>query len=449
MPSPRTRRTLAQALAAAFLAGDWTSAGLTGRAREALVPPPRGLPLVVRRVLAAHPHPPHDAPRELAALVELVLRAVPDRPEGPPEHHVRRWWLSTGAMGRRPWPVPELATVADLGAYLDLDAGALAWLADVRAWERHAPDRRLRHYTYAWIARPDAPVRLLEQPKARLKAVQRRLLDEVLAFIPAHPAAHGFVAGRSVAGHAAAHTGTPVVLRFDVEDFFVSLAAGRVWGVLRSAGYSEAVAHVLTGLMTNSVAAGAWAEIPAPGAPHLRRAHALLGRRLAAPHLPQGAPTSPMLANLCAFSLDRRMAGLATRLGATYTRYADDLVLSGGPGLATRADRITATVRAIAAGEGLRLNERKTRVMGAAGRQLVGGIVVNERTNAPRDEYDRLKAILHNAARTGPGGQNRDGVPDFRAHLLGRIAWMAALNPARGARLRRSFDAIAWDEGAG
>ncbi|WP_324336047.1 reverse transcriptase family protein [Baekduia sp.] len=450
MPDHRTRRFLARALAAAFLAGEWDRAGLTERARATVIPPPRRLRHVVDRVLAAYPRPPRDAPRELAAFVEVVLDAVRGRAgPPPPPAHVRRWLLDTGAMGPRRWPaVPDLATVADLGAFLDLDAGRLAWLADVRSWERAAPDRRLRHYTYAWIARPDAPVRLLEQPKPRLKAIQRRLLHEVLAWIPAHPAAHGFVAGRSVAGHAAAHCGAPAVLRFDVEDFFVSLAAGRVWGVLRTAGYPEAVAHALTGLMTNSVAAGAWAEIPAPSAPHLRRAHALLGRRLAAPHLPQGAPTSPMLANLCAFSLDRRLAGLAARLGATYTRYADDLVLSGGPGLARRAEKVTATVRAIVADEGLRLNERKTRVMTAGGRQVVGGIVVNQRTNVPREEFDRLKAILHNAARHGPASQNRAGVADFRAHLLGRIAWVAALNPARGARLLRVFDAIDWDAAA-
>jgi hypothetical protein len=347
--------------------------------------------------------------------------------------------------GARPWPaIPVLDTPGDLAAFLDVEPGQLAWLADVRSRERTAADRRLRHYTYAWIARPAAPVRLLEQPKARLKGIQRRLLRELLVHILAHDAAHGFVPGRSVTGHAAAHAGAATVLRFDLEDFFVSLPAGRIYGVLRRAGYPEAVAHLLTGLTTNAVPPGAWADIPVPDDPRLRRAHHLLGRRLAAPHLPQGAPTSPLLANLCAFALDRRMAGLATRLGATYTRYADDLVLSGDRRLARGAARVTETVAAIAVSEGLRLNARKTRVMPAAGRQSVTGIVVNVRPNVARDEYDRLKAILHNAARHGPDGQNRDHVPDFRAHLLGRIAWVASLNPSRGAKLRERFDAIAW-----
>ena len=61
-----------------------------------------------------------------------------------------------------------------------------------------------------------------------------------------------------------------------------------------------------------------------------------------------------------------------------------------------------------------------------------------------RGEYDRLKAILHNAARHGPASQNRDGLAHFDAHLRGRIAWVASLNPARGESLMRRFDQIDW-----
>ena len=75
------------------------------------------------------------------------------------------------------------------------------------------------------------------------------------------------------------------------------------------------------------------------------------------------------------------------------------------------------------------------------------GIVVNERPNVTRTEYDLLKAILHNAARHGPEGQNHAGVEDFRAHLLGRISWVESLNPGRGGKLRRRFEGIAWSPG--
>ena len=90
-------------------------------------------------------------------------------------------------------------------------------------------------------------------------------------------------------------------------------------------------------------------------AAELERAH-LLYRR---PHLPQGAPTSPALANLCAFRLDRRLSGLAEAAGARYTRYADDLAFSGDVPFGRMAERFSVQVAAIVAEEGFSVAARK------------------------------------------------------------------------------------------
>jgi RNA-directed DNA polymerase len=442
MKPPSQRTALADALAAAYLErGEWTAEALAARARGVLAPAPRWLGAVAREVVAAYPRPPSDRPRELTAFVALALgdrrRSIARRPP-----RIVRRPLPEPAMGRRRWPVPELATPGDLAAWLELDPGRLEWLADVRSLERRVEDERLRHYRYPWHVRPDGRPRVLEAPKPRLKALQRRLLDEILAWIPVHPAAHGFVAGRSARTHAALHAGRAIVLRLDLEDCFASVAAARVFGVFRTAGYPEAVAHALTGLCTNAMPVEAWAAVPRPTAPPAIAAHHRLGRRLAAPHLPQGAPTSPALANLSAHGLDRRLDGLARTLRARYSRYADDLVLSGGPRL--RAPDVRARVADIARDEGFRVNVAKTNLMTRAGRQRVAGIVVNEHPNLARSEYDRLKAILHDAERHGPAAANRGGHPAFREHLQGRIAWLESLHPERGARLRERFARVAW-----
>jgi hypothetical protein len=156
---------------------------------------------------------------------------------------------------------------------------------------------------------------------------------------------------------------------------------------------------------------------------------------------------APALANLGAFALDRRLAGLARRLDARYTRYADDLVISGGRHLVRSAGSILGLVDALVRDEGFALHDRKTRVVTAAGRQSVTGLVVNRRANIPRPDYDRLRAVLHDAATAGPAHANRDGHPDFRAHLLGRIGWAGHGNPARAGKLTRAFAAIDWGDG--
>lgn len=425
------RRELAAALAAAFLAGPWQQDAMARRGASVLTPRPRWLRGLVRDVRAAYVRPPADRPRELAAYIELLLGEQP-------WPHVRRWLAFEPAMGRAPWPVPEIASPGDLAAWLGAEHGQLAWLADARGLERSVADPRLRHYTYTWLPRPGAPPRLIEAPKSRLKAIQRRILHEILDHIPAHDAAHGFVRGRSARTHAVLHTGRAVVLRLDLEDFFASVTAARVYGIFRTAGYPEAVAHALTALCTNVVPLAEWDGLPAPAAYDPRRHR--LGRRLAAPHLPQGAPASPALASLAAFGLDVRLRGVAEALGLTYSRYADDLTFSG----ARPPDGLVRSIAAIAREEGFRVGPQKTRRRTRGARQVVAGVVVNDRLNVPRPEYDRLKAILHDAALHGPEAANRAGVPDFRAHLAGRIAWVASLHPERGARLRERFASIAW-----
>jgi retron-type reverse transcriptase len=327
-----------------------------------------------------------------------------------------------------------------------LSYGQLAWLADVRSLERSVSHEKLRNYRYRVVPRRGGLPRVLEAPKARLKQIQRWILREILGPVPPHEAAQGFTRGRSVAMHAGLHSGQPVVLRLDLKDFFASVTAGRVFGIFRTLGYDRSVAHVLTGLSTNTIPQAVWAAVPTAPQPALVQPRFWLGRALATPHLPQGAPTSPALANLAAFRLDRRLTGLADSAGLRYSRYADDLTFSGSGALRRRRRHLEALIAEIAHDQGFAINERKTALHSAGGRQSVCGIVVNVRPNVLRSEYDELKAILHNARAQGPASQNRAGIADFEAYLRGRIAWVASLNPARGEKLRRRFAEIRWED---
>ena len=344
------------------------------------------------------------------------------------------------------WELPVIASAAALAERLELDAGQLRWLADQRGWERSVEREQLRNYRYRLLGRDSGLPRVIEIPKGRLKEIQRRVLAEILDQVPAHDAADGFCRGRSAVSHAARHCGREMVLSLDLSDFFCSVRGARVRAIFSGLGYRAEVAAVLAGLCTNVVPLAVWsaaeAEALAAGADHVRRFR--LGRMLASPHLPQGAPTSPALANLAAFALDRRLSGLAAHHGLTYSRYADDLTLSGDRLSERRRRAVVALAAEIARDEGFAVNEHKTAVHLAGGRQPVCGVVVNAHPNVTRGEYDRLAATLHNAARFGPVSQNRAGVPDFRAHLRGRVAWVSAVNPTRGARLLAAFERIDW-----
>jgi hypothetical protein len=280
-------------------------------------------------------------------------------------------------------------------------------------------------------------MRLLETPKPRLKAIQRSLLKELLSHCPPDNAAHGFVTGRSVLSYASQHIGKHVVLRLDLEDFFLAIGAGRVRAIFRRLGYPEPVARTLTGLCCT----------PTPE-PVISMARPELDfqsvMRMRSSHLAQGAPTSPALSNLACFRLDRRLGGLARAAGVSYSRYADDLAFSGDRTFIRGIEHFIVRASAIALEEGFSVRHRKTRIMRSGGRQYLSGVVLNDKLNVRRDEYDQLRALLHNAVRHGPDSQNHARHTDFRAHLSGRIAWIAASNPARADKLQQTFARIQW-----
>lgn len=337
--------------------------------------------------------------------------------------------------------LPGLNTVSDLAAWLRLDPEHLLWFADLRDRNRKDRSSLLSHYTTRILIKRDNTVRLLEIPKQHLKSIQRQILDEILTQIPLHPAVHGFRKGHSILSFAAPHAAREAVLRLDLQDFFPSITGSRVQALFRTIGYPEPVADLLGGLCTIAAGSAVWRNTGCELSPEtLQQARSLYSH----PHLPQGAPTSPAIANLCAFRLDRRIAGLAKRAGATYTRYADDLAFSGDARFARGANRFVRHLMAIVAEEGFAVHPRKSRLMLPAVRQHLAGLTLNVRPSLPRRELDLLEAILTNCVRYGPESQNREAHPEFRRHLEGRVAFAEMVNPLRAIHHRALFSQIAW-----
>ncbi|MGL6075885.1 MAG: reverse transcriptase family protein [Fimbriiglobus sp.] len=355
--------------------------------------------------------------------------------------------------------LPTLGTWGQLADFLQLTIPRLTTYADLRQFRRHRQrtDVKRHPYRYHWLRKRSAPklanplpeatdlrlpmiddpnhYRLLEVPVHRLRRAQRVILKQILNRVPTHDAAHGFRQGRSIRTHATLHTGQALVIRFDLKDFFPSVSFTRIRGIFEALGYPREVVRLLAGLCTTSLPRDC---LPDPS-------HAAAMSLYLQPHLPQGAPTSPALANLAAFGLDCRLAALAEKYGARYSRYADDLTFSGDDAFRAVVDHFQRGVAEIIRSEGFVLNVAKTRPQSASERQSVTGLTVNAGLNIRREDYDRLKAILTNCLRHGPASQNREASPHFREQLQGKIAFVAHIHPARGAKLQAIFDRIPWD----
>ncbi len=331
----------------------------------------------------------------------------------------------------------------ELADWLCLSNGELVWFADRHGFRDQTVEGPLRHYRYRCLPKRSGGLRLLEVPKPRLMNIQRQILHGIFDKIPPHNAAHAFCPGRSVATYVAPHAGQQVLLHVDLQDFFPSTRASRVHALLRTVGYPERVARLLTALCTHCARSDAFDGVDSEAFDLRTR------QRYRQSHLPQGAPTSPALANLCAWRLDVRLTAFAARFGAAYTRYADDLLFSGGHDLQRGMTRFRILVLAIALNEGFSIQSRKTRVLLQSQSQRVAGLVLNEHPNPIRQEYDRLKAQLFNCVRHGPASQNREERANFAQHLRGKIAYLKMINPQRGSKLQALFDQIQWGESGG
>ena len=320
------------------------------------------------------------------------------------------------------WP-----TVTALADWLVVPPDRLDYLADPHHRAERHDDMAVNHYHYHLHRKPSGGTRLVEAPKPGLKSAQRRILDGILGLLPPHMHSFGFVKGRTCLMGAERHVGEDVVLRFDLKHFFPTIRAGRVFGLFRCLGYPHEVARLLSTLCSTAT--------PPRVLARLDPADRALFRT---PHLPQGAPTSPALANQMCHGLDRRLAGLAARLDAQYSRYADDMSFSGDAPIAAP---LLKAVPQIVAEEGFQLNPAKTKIMRHGARKTVTGLVVNDHLNVDRDTFDHLKAIIHAC---GEPDDMRFQDPAFRASLLGRIGWVETVNPARGAKLRRLL-ARSWE----
>ncbi|MCK6517080.1 reverse transcriptase family protein [Myxococcota bacterium] len=343
--------------------------------------------------------------------------------------------------------LPPLDSPKKLAEALGLSIIELRWLS----WHRDLATGV--HYRRFTIPKRSGGERAIWAPMPKLKKAQRWILREIVEKLPVHGAAHGFLAGRSIATNAAAHNGALVVLKLDLKDFFPTLTLPRVKGLFRRAGYREQVATLLALLCTESPR-----EIVEQDG---KRLFVALGPRC----LPQGAPTSPAITNAVCMRLDRRLAGAAAKLGWRYTRYADDLtfsrvrpaeapVVEAAPAAkpakgkkaaaaaettpapsqapAARLSKLLGVVHEVVKDEGFIVHPDKTRVARSGGRQAVTGLIINgdQGPRPPRELRRRVRAALHHLAqgKALPEGETVERV-------AGLIAYIRMTMPQEGERL--------------
>ncbi|MBA3542703.1 MAG: RNA-directed DNA polymerase [Deltaproteobacteria bacterium] len=310
--------------------------------------------------------------------------------------------------------LPKLKSVADVAALVGIE------LDDLPALMRPGVGPGSGYVEFE-IPKAKGGTRRIAAPRAPLRKVQRAILDQIVGKVPVHEACHGFVKTRSTVTNAAPHQGSAIVVKLDLKDFFPTVHYRRVRGLFEFLGYNAEVANVLAGLTTYR--------------PKLDD-----GTILWPGVLPQGAPTSPAIANLACRRLDHRLDRLAAKYDATYTRYADDLTFSFKTS-DLKLGRFLWWVDGICQQEGFNERPDKRRVLRSKHQQRVTGIVVNAGVHVPRVDKRQFRAMLHNCKKHGLESQAR-GKEDFEAYLRGYAAYVNMVDPPLGKKFIAQVEAV-------
>ena len=219
-----------------------------------------------------------------------------------------------------------------------------------------------KHYHSVFIPKSDGTKRKLSVPDLILKMVQRAIANNILAYYPVSKYAMAYAFGTTVQKNAMPHVGKKKILKLDIEGFFDNIIYSRVKEVVfYKEKFSEPIRILLSMLC------------------YYRNS------------LPQGAPTSPAITNIIMYDFDEKIGGFCEQRGISFTRYCDDMTFSGDFDEKEIIELVKKELKKL----GLFLKNRKTAVIPNTKRQIVTGIVVNEKINITKEYKKKIRQEMY------------------------------------------------------
>lgn len=261
-------------------------------------------------------------------------------------------------------------------------------------------ENKRKYYKPFYISKKSGGSREIIAPIRGLKNVQRRILRQILynnKFYRIHSYAYGFRRGKSIISNAYQHSKKNLILKLDIKDFFPSIKYDRIKEMFDYLGMNSKVSKYITELVTFNE------------------------------KLPQGAPTSPYISNMVCKKLDTRLFRYARKCRIKYSRYADDLTFSGN---SINGKFIGGVIRIIK-DEGFSINYNKKRIIGQGAKQIVTGLVVNEKVGIGRKKYRLIRSLIHK--------YRKFDLSILRYYLLGKISLLKLLDEQKWEILKRKI----------
>ena len=283
------------------------------------------------------------------------------------------------------------------------------------------PSLSINRYETFSVRKKSGEPRILHAPKQGLK-IFLLIFNTILQCVSEpHRLAFGFVLNKSIVDNANIHTNKNFVFNIDLKDFFHSFDRKRLKKAFTKEPFNlnnekEPLAFLLASMCTHPI---------------------LIGNTVKTV-LPQGSPTSPTLTNIMCLTLDRRLNGLAKKVNARYSRYADDITFSSNKNISKDESFQFELKRIIEENQLLTINPRKTRLQDSNYRQEVTGLVVNEKSNVKKRYTKQIRMWIYYWEKYGylkaqelffrdykkDKGHIRNAYPNFKNVLSGKLDFL-------------------------
>ncbi|HGS4525605.1 retron St85 family RNA-directed DNA polymerase [Vibrio cholerae] len=300
---------------------------------------------------------------------------------------------NSGLYTQRMLALPELQSLNDFAAKIRVTPELLT---------KYTGNNKHHYAVHQEEKKTPGQYREISSPTSELKALQRWILRNILDKLSPSPYAKGFIKKKCLFDNAKPHEGKQYVLNLDLKDFFSSVSSKNVCTLFKSLGYPPLLSYQMTNICTLNGC------------------------------LPQGAPTSPALSNLVTIRMDYRIGKYCEKYALTYTRYADDMTISGNKLSIVKKARIM--INKIIREESFYIHPKKNKLSGPSVRREVTGLVVNESLGIGREKY--------NFYRTKMFKLHKEQHPNFESVSSGIIAFVRSVDIVRAQKLHAYFEKL-------
>jgi RNA-directed DNA polymerase len=300
----------------------------------------------------------------------------------------------------------NLYSMARLEALLETNRAHLRYIASHAGAHYRPFQKRERKQPFQKKIKPSKKrPRIIDNPGKELKILQSKINGRLLKSVAFPHYLCGGVPGKSVLDNVLIHMGAPVLVTVDIKSFFRSITNRQVYQTwTKVLDCSPKIAGLLTQLTT------------------FER------------HLPQGAPTSSLLANLVLFSIDGPIREECARRGVSYSTWVDDLAFSGEEARAVILAVVASLCRA-----GFSVSHKKLHVMGPGTRKVLNGVLMGRFPNVLPERMARIRSGIH---KVGTRQIAADEMDDYVRRLRGSTLYVGSIAPRKAAKVRKQLEEV-------